>query len=94
MEETTREIILSRRGIIAKIDANEDVILEEVDAEEDAKVVEKNVDVQERPKESQAKVYHIDLEHADKVLSMHDDVEEPVELQEVIEVVNTAKLMT
>nr|GEW78507.1 hypothetical protein [Tanacetum cinerariifolium] len=31
-------------------------------------IVEKNVDVQGRPKESQAKVYHIDLEHADKVL--------------------------
>nr|GEX59024.1 hypothetical protein [Tanacetum cinerariifolium] len=44
--------------------------------------------------ESQAKVYHIDLEHADKVLSMQDDVEEPAELQEVIEVVTTAKLMT
>nr|GEX18031.1 hypothetical protein [Tanacetum cinerariifolium] len=71
-----------------------DVIMEEVDAEEDAKVVEKNVDVQGRPEESQAKVYHIDLEHADKVLSMQDDVEEPAELQEVIEVVTTAKLMT
>nr|GEV26117.1 hypothetical protein [Tanacetum cinerariifolium] len=44
--------------------------------------------------ESQAKVYHIDLEHADKVLSMHDDVEEPTELQEVIEMVTTAKLIT
>nr|GFB62127.1 hypothetical protein [Tanacetum cinerariifolium] len=47
-----------------------------------------------RPEESQAKVYHIDLEHADKVLSIQDDVEEPSELQEVIEVVTTGKLMT
>nr|GEW57851.1 hypothetical protein [Tanacetum cinerariifolium] len=71
-----------------------DVIMEEVNAEEDTKVVEKNVDVQGRPEESQPKVYHIDLKHADKVLSMQDDVEEPAELQEVIEVVTTAKLMT
>nr|GEU56763.1 hypothetical protein [Tanacetum cinerariifolium] len=81
-------------GIIAKINADEDVILEEVNAKEDAKVVEKNADVQGRPEESQAKVYHIDLKLADKVLSMHDDMEEPDELQEVIGVVTTAKLMT
>nr|GEU91087.1 hypothetical protein [Tanacetum cinerariifolium] len=53
-------------GIIAKIDTDEDVILEEVDAEEDAKVVEKNVDVQGRPKESQAKVRVENLEQ-DKI---------------------------
>nr|GFB28546.1 hypothetical protein [Tanacetum cinerariifolium] len=47
-----------------------------------------------RLEESQAQVYHIDLEHADKVLSMHDDEAEPAELKEVIEVVTTAKLMT
>nr|GEW16522.1 hypothetical protein [Tanacetum cinerariifolium] len=43
---------------------------------------------------SQAQVYHIDLEHVDKVLSMQDDEPEPTELKEVIEVVTTAKLMT
>nr|GEV62646.1 hypothetical protein [Tanacetum cinerariifolium] len=47
-----------------------------------------------RPEESQAKVYHIDLEHADKVWSKQDDVEEPAQPQEVIEVVTTAKLIT
>nr|GFB43232.1 hypothetical protein [Tanacetum cinerariifolium] len=50
------------RGIIELIDADEDVILEEVDAAKDA-------DVQGRLEESQAQVYHIDLEHADKVLT-------------------------
>nr|GEU42001.1 uncharacterized mitochondrial protein AtMg00810-like [Tanacetum cinerariifolium] len=57
--------------------------LKEVDVSKDAKV-EKNADVQGRQEESQAKVYHIDLEHADKVLSMHDDEPEPAELQEYI----------
>nr|GEW18299.1 hypothetical protein [Tanacetum cinerariifolium] len=61
----------SKQGeIISKIDVDEDVILEEVDAEKDDKVVTKDV------------------------LSMLDDVEEPGELQKVIKVVTTAKLMT
>nr|GEX34422.1 hypothetical protein [Tanacetum cinerariifolium] len=81
-------------GIIELIDADEDVILEEVDAEKDAKVAKENADVQGRQEESQAHAYHIDLEHVDKVLSMHDDEPEPAELKEVIEVVTTAKLMT
>nr|GEV50864.1 copia protein [Tanacetum cinerariifolium] len=67
-----------------KEDANKDVTLEEVK-------VEKNADVQGRQEESQAEAYHIDLEHVDKVLSMHDDEPESAELQEVV---TTAKLMT
>nr|GEZ76252.1 hypothetical protein [Tanacetum cinerariifolium] len=73
---------------------NKDIILEEVDGEKDAKVAEENADVQGRQKESQAHAYYIDLEHVDKVLSMHDDEPEPAELKEVIEVVTTAKLLT
>nr|GEX73432.1 hypothetical protein [Tanacetum cinerariifolium] len=74
---------------IAEIDADKDVTLEEVAAE-----VAKDAIVQGRLEESQAHVYHLDLEHANKVLSMHDDETEPAELKEVIEVVTTAKLMT
>nr|GEV52523.1 putative ribonuclease H-like domain-containing protein [Tanacetum cinerariifolium] len=48
---------------------------------------------QRRLEESQAQVYHLDLEHAQKVLSMQDDEVELAELKEVIEVVTTAKLM-
>nr|GFB66426.1 hypothetical protein [Tanacetum cinerariifolium] len=59
-----------------------------VDAE-----IEVSADVQGRQAESQAQIYQIDLEHADKVLSMQDDVLKPTELQEVVEVVTTAKLM-
>nr|GEW00834.1 hypothetical protein [Tanacetum cinerariifolium] len=48
-------------GKITELDADEDVTLEEVDAEKDA-------EVQGRLPESRAQVYHLDLEHADKVL--------------------------
>nr|GEZ60777.1 hypothetical protein [Tanacetum cinerariifolium] len=45
--------------------------------------------------ESQAKVYHLDLEHAKKVLSMQDtDEAELTKVGEVIKVVTVAKLMT
>nr|GEV44543.1 ribonuclease H-like domain-containing protein [Tanacetum cinerariifolium] len=60
-----------------------------VDAE-----IEESADVQGRQAESQVQIYQIDLEHADKVLSMQDDEVEPAELQEVVEVVTTAKLIT
>nr|GEV90964.1 hypothetical protein [Tanacetum cinerariifolium] len=72
------------RGEIVELDANEDVTLETVDA-----------DVQGRLKESQLKVYHLDLEHADKVLNMQEiDEAEPAEVKKVIKVVTAAKLMT
>nr|GEU44379.1 xylulose kinase-1 [Tanacetum cinerariifolium] len=61
----------------------------DVDAE-----IEESADVQGRQAESQAQIYQIDIEHADKVLSMQDDEIEPAELQEVVEVVTTAKLIT
>nr|GEX03187.1 xylulose kinase-1 [Tanacetum cinerariifolium] len=84
-----------RKGeIIANIDADEDVTLKDVAAIEKTAEIEENADVQGRLEESQAQIYKIDLEHADKVLSMQDDELEPSELKEVVEVVTTAKLMT
>nr|GEW27294.1 hypothetical protein [Tanacetum cinerariifolium] len=88
-------------GIIVDIDADEDVTLKDVVVvAKDVAVVEKiaeikeNVDVQGRQAESQAQIYQIDLEHADKVLSIQDNEVEPIKLQEVVELVTTTKLMT
>nr|GEU72285.1 hypothetical protein [Tanacetum cinerariifolium] len=77
------------KGKITEVDADEDVTLEEVAAE-----VPIDADIHGRLNESQAPVYHLDLEHAQKVLSMQDDEAEAAELKEVIEVVTTAKLTT
>nr|GFD16148.1 hypothetical protein [Tanacetum cinerariifolium] len=63
----------------------------EDDQEEEAKVVEDD-QVQRRQAESQAKIYKINLDHASKVLIMQKD--EPAEVQEVVEFVTTAKLIT
>nr|GEX38308.1 hypothetical protein [Tanacetum cinerariifolium] len=71
-----------KQGEIVELDANEDISIE-------------IVDVQGRLPKSQAHVYHLDLEHAQKVLSIQETNEaEPAEVEEVLEVVTAAKLMT
>nr|GEV07957.1 hypothetical protein [Tanacetum cinerariifolium] len=99
-EDTVMDDVSKQDEIIANKDVDEDVILKdvaavakEVEIEKTAKI-EENADVQGRQAESQAQIYKIDLEHADKVLSMQDDKLEPTELKEVVEVVTIAKLMT
>nr|GEW29563.1 hypothetical protein [Tanacetum cinerariifolium] len=90
LKQRVRRRMHPNRGKTIELNADEDVTLEEVDAE-----VTKDADVQGRLEESQAKVNHLDLEHDEKVLSMQDTNEaEPAEVEEVIKVVNAAKLMT
>nr|GFB30839.1 hypothetical protein [Tanacetum cinerariifolium] len=52
---------------------------------------EKYVEFEGRHADKQAKIYNIDLDHSSKVLSMQED---DTEVQEAIEIVTTAKLMT
>nr|GEW06112.1 hypothetical protein [Tanacetum cinerariifolium] len=100
--DISKDIVMddvSKQGrIIASIDADEDVTMKDVadiakEVSIDAKI-EENADVQRRQAKYQAQIYQIDLEHANKVLSMQDDEVELAELQKVVEVVTTAKLMT
>nr|GFB32209.1 hypothetical protein [Tanacetum cinerariifolium] len=85
--------------MIADMDVDVDVVLEEAKevanvakADQDAKVDE-SVDIQGRQVESQADIYKIDLDHANKVLSMQEEESEAPELKEVEDVVTTAKLI-
>nr|GEZ72781.1 hypothetical protein [Tanacetum cinerariifolium] len=79
------------------MDADKDVTLKDVVAiakdVQDAKI-EESSDVQWRKAESQAQIYQIDFEHADKVLSMQDVDLESAKLHDIVEVVTTAKLIT
>nr|GEW24216.1 hypothetical protein [Tanacetum cinerariifolium] len=64
-----------------------------VDIDEGIELVddqEKYAQVKGRQAYTQAEIYNIDLDHTSKVLSMQEDSE----VQEVVEVVNVAKLMT
>nr|GEV93818.1 hypothetical protein [Tanacetum cinerariifolium] len=96
-DDTVMDDVSKQGRIIADMDANVDVTLKDVavvvkdvqDAE-----MEESADVHGRQAESKAQIYQIDLEHADKVLSMQDDEVEAAKLQEVVGVVTTAKLIT
>nr|GEV25396.1 hypothetical protein [Tanacetum cinerariifolium] len=99
--DTVMDHVSNQGRMIDEMDHDVDVILEEVKEvatdskanQEEAKVDE-SVDIQERKAESQAKIYKLDLEHANKVLSMQEDESKPVEVQEVVDVVTTAKIIT
>nr|GEW53842.1 hypothetical protein [Tanacetum cinerariifolium] len=56
--------------------------------------VEDNADIQERTAESQAEIYKIGMDNDNKVLSMQQEESEPIEIQEVVDVVTTAKIIT
>nr|GEV46637.1 hypothetical protein [Tanacetum cinerariifolium] len=94
-DDTVMDNVSKHGRIIADMDADVDVTLKDIakDVALDAEI-EESADVQGRQVKSQAQIYQIDLEHADKVLSMQDDEVEPAELQEVVEVVTTVKLIT
>nr|GEX72221.1 hypothetical protein [Tanacetum cinerariifolium] len=84
-------------------DAMEDVfnqgrMIDDIDKDKGIELV-KDADIAEsegrhdatKQVEKQAEIYHIDLDHSSKVLSMQED---DSEVQEVVEVVTTAKLIT
>nr|GEV45205.1 hypothetical protein [Tanacetum cinerariifolium] len=85
----------NQERIIDEMDKDDVVALiydkEEDKKDEEAKVV-KSDQVQRRQAESQAKIYRIHKDNASKVLSMQED--KPAEVQEVVDVVTTAKLIT
>nr|GEU98373.1 hypothetical protein [Tanacetum cinerariifolium] len=98
--DTVMDDVSNQGRMIAAIDADADVVLEEAKyVAEDAKDgqdadVQVNVDIQGRTAESQAKIYKIDIDHANKVLSMQEEESEPAELQEVVDIVTTVKIIT
>nr|GEU85426.1 putative ribonuclease H-like domain-containing protein [Tanacetum cinerariifolium] len=99
--ETMMDDVSSQGRMIAEVDVGADVVLEDdkevadeaKDVAEDAKINE-SVEIQERTAESHAKIYKIDLDHTNKVLSMQEDETEPAKVQEVVDVVTAAKLVT
>nr|GFD36563.1 hypothetical protein [Tanacetum cinerariifolium] len=95
-----RKVRASRR--IESFDDLEDVfnqgrMIDDMDNDEGIKLV-KDADIAEtegrhaaEQAKKQAKIYNLDLDHSSKVLSMQED---DSEVQEVVEIVTTAKLIT
>nr|GEX22927.1 putative ribonuclease H-like domain-containing protein [Tanacetum cinerariifolium] len=98
-DETVMDDVSNQKRMIAKMDQDVDVVLEDdKEVADDVKDVlddiEESAQDQGRKAESQAKIYKIALEHANKVLSMQEDESEPVEVQEVVDFVTTTKIIT
>nr|GEY49003.1 hypothetical protein [Tanacetum cinerariifolium] len=93
-DDTVMDDVSKQGRIIADMDADVDDTLKDISKDVAVDVeVKESADVQGRQAEPQAIIYQINLKHADKVLSMQDDKVKPAELQEVVEVVTTAKLI-
>nr|GEY01109.1 hypothetical protein [Tanacetum cinerariifolium] len=106
--ETSNDTVMddeSNQGrMIAEMDQDDAIVLKD-DKEDDKEVVDAVKDVEEakvdesakdqgRQAESQTEIYKIDMDHANKVLSMQEDETEPAKVQDVVDAVTTAKLIT
>nr|GEY40341.1 hypothetical protein [Tanacetum cinerariifolium] len=89
-EDSVLEDAYNQGRMIDALDINVGVALMD-DKEEEKKAEEAKVAGDDQVKGRQAEIYHIDMDHASKVLSMQED--EP-KVQEVVDVVTTAKLIT
>nr|GFA14107.1 hypothetical protein [Tanacetum cinerariifolium] len=93
---------LRKVGASRRIESSDDMeevfnqgrMIDDMDKDEGIELV-KDVDIAEsegrQQAEKQAEIYNLDLDHSSKVLSMQED---DSEVQEVVEVVTTAKLIT
>nr|GEU39488.1 hypothetical protein [Tanacetum cinerariifolium] len=93
---------LKKVGTSQRVESSDDVenvfnqgrIIVDIDQDEGIELVtdqKKEHEVEGRHADKQAEIYNIHLDHSSKVLSMQED---DTEVQEAVEVVTTAKLMT
>nr|GEY85622.1 hypothetical protein [Tanacetum cinerariifolium] len=94
LEEVNR-VLKELHSVHYTVDTDEPNVAKEKSFKQGRIIAEIDEDVKINLEEAQAKLCKIDLEHLEKVLSMQDvNKEEPNEVEEVLEVVNEAKLMT
>nr|GEU36654.1 uncharacterized mitochondrial protein AtMg00810-like [Tanacetum cinerariifolium] len=87
-DDTIIEDVSNQGRVIDELDKDESAaLMNEKEETEEVKDITGDAQVEGR----QAKIYQIDMDHAAKVLSMQED---ELEIQEAVEVVTTAKLIT
>nr|GEY82565.1 hypothetical protein [Tanacetum cinerariifolium] len=91
LQEALDACASSLNEMIDALDSDAGVALMD-DKEEEKKAKKDKVAGDDQVQGRQAEIYKIDMDHASKVLSMQED--EPEEVQEVVDVVTTAKLFT
>nr|GEU50919.1 putative reverse transcriptase domain-containing protein [Tanacetum cinerariifolium] len=91
-DDTIMEDVSNQEKMIVELDRDEGVeLIGENEKTKEVKDIVDNAQVEGRQAEKQAEIYQIDLDHPLKVLSMQED---DSEVQEAVEVVTTAKLIT
>nr|GEW45136.1 hypothetical protein [Tanacetum cinerariifolium] len=94
LEEENR-ILKEKSFKSAKIDTAAPVEDKEESFKQGRMIADMYEDIEVNFEETQAKDYNLELQHSEKVLSMQDiDEKEPAEVEEVLEVVTAAKLIT
>nr|GEU32755.1 hypothetical protein [Tanacetum cinerariifolium] len=93
-EEENR--VLKELKSVHSIDDADDLVMEkEKSSKQGRKIADIDADVEINLEKAQAEAYNLDLDHQEKVLSMMDvNEKEPADVEEVLEVVKAAKLMT
>nr|GEW76748.1 putative ribonuclease H-like domain-containing protein [Tanacetum cinerariifolium] len=94
LEEENR-VLKELKSVLSTNDADEPVMEKEKSSKQRRKIADIDADVDINLEKAQAEAYKLDLDHQEKVLSMMDvNKEEPADVEEVMEVVKAAKLMT
>nr|GEZ10446.1 retrovirus-related Pol polyprotein from transposon TNT 1-94 [Tanacetum cinerariifolium] len=94
LEEENR-VLRELHSVYSKVDIVAPVVKNEKSFKHGRIIADIDEDVEINLEEAQTNPYRMDLEHPEKVLSMQDvDDEDPVEVEEVLEVVTAAKLIT
>ncbi|GJU15431.1 hypothetical protein Tco_1143397 [Tanacetum coccineum] len=98
LEDENRMLLKEIKGVHSKVDSDEPVIEKEESSKQGRKIQDIDHDVEINLVKDQAKMYNLDLAHQEKVLTMQDVQEEDEnikdDVQEVVEVVKVAKLIS
>nr|GEY22341.1 hypothetical protein [Tanacetum cinerariifolium] len=93
--EEENKVLKELMGVHSKVDSDEPIMEKEKSSKQERKIAYIDADVEINLEKAQDEAYNLDLDHQEKVLSMLDfNDEEPYDVEEVLEVFTTAKLIT
>nr|GEW98641.1 retrotransposon protein, putative, Ty1-copia subclass [Tanacetum cinerariifolium] len=91
LEEENR-VLKELKSVHSIVDSDEPLMEKEKSSKQGRKITDIDADVEINLEKAQAEAYNLDLDHQEKVLRMLDvNDEEPADVEEVLEVVKTAK---
>nr|GEY37239.1 hypothetical protein [Tanacetum cinerariifolium] len=94
LEEENR-VLKELKSVHSTYEVDEPVMAKEKSSKQERKIVDIDANVEINLEKAQAEAYNLDLDHQEKVLNMMDvDEKELADVEEVLEVVKAAKLMT